>query len=110
MSQSLLANAFGVRDGYEYVRTAYQDGAVLFHLAVSADQFVCPHCQSRHVIRKGRRERSLQTVPIGLQPVFLVTEVPKCECKDCGAKFELAPFLPRRMSSTPKSSRRLPTR
>lgn len=106
MSQSLLYHAFGVRGGYEYVRTNYHHGAVQFHLAVKAEQFVCPACQSAHVIRKGGRERSLQTVPIGLKPVFLVTEVPKCECKDCGAKFELAPLLPRRTSTTPKRSRR----
>jgi transposase len=107
MSQSLLYHAFGVREGYEYVRTDYQQGAVRFHLAVKEDQFVCPDCQSLKVIRKGWRERSLQTVPIGLKPVFLVTEVPKCECKDCGAKFEIAPFLPRRMCITPRSSQRL---
>ena len=106
MSQSLLYHAFGVREGYEYVRTEYHDGAVQFHLVAKQDQFVCPECQSRNVIRKGARKRSLQTVPIGLKPVFLVTEVPKCECKDCGAKFELAPLLPRRTSTTPKSSRR----
>lgn len=110
MSQSLMYHAFGVREGYEYVRTDYRQGAVQFHLAVQADQFVCPGCQSGNVIRKGRRARSLQTVPMGLQPVFLVTEVPKCECAACGAKFEIAPFLPRPMCITPKSSRRLPTR
>ena len=106
MCQSLLYHAFGVREGYEYVRTDYQDGAVQFYLAVKPEQFVCPTCQSANVIRKGGRERTLQTVSIGLKPVFLVTEVPKCECKDCGAKFELAPLLPQRMSTTPKSSRR----
>ena len=106
MSQSLLYHAFGVREGYEYVRTDYQDGMVQFHLAVKPEQFVCPGCQSDNVIRKGGRERLLQTVSIGLKPVLLVTEVPKCECKDCGAKFELAPLLPRRMSTTPKSSPR----
>ena len=107
MSQSLLYHAFGVREGYEYVRTDYQEGSVRFYLAVKPEQFVCPCCQSCNVIRKGGRERSLQTVPIGLKPVFLVTEVPKCECKDCGAKFELAPLLPRRTSTTPKRSRRM---
>ena len=106
MSQSLLSHAFGVREGYESVRTDYPHGAVPFHLAVKPEQFVCPGCQSVNVIRKGGRERSLQTVPIGLKPVFLVTAVPKGECKDCGAKFELAPLLPRRMSTTPNSSRR----
>jgi transposase len=109
MSQSLLYHAFGVREGYEYVRTEYHDGAVQFHLAVKEDQFVCPECQSRNVIRKGARARSLQTVPIGFKAVFLVTEVPKCECKECGAKFELAPLLPRPMCATPKSSRRTRT-
>jgi transposase len=77
-------------------------------LAVKEDQFACPKCESRNVIRKGARERSLQTVPIGFKPVFLVTQVPKCECKDCGTTFELAPLLPRPMRTTPKSSR--PTR
>ena len=106
MSQSLLYHAFGVREGYEYVRTDYQHGAVHFHLSVKADQFACPECRSANVIRKGARERSLQTVPIGLKPVFLVTAVPRCECKDCGAKFELAPLLPRHTSTTRRSSRR----
>ncbi len=110
MSQSLLYHAFGVREGYEYVRTDYREGTVQFHLTVQAALFVCPDCHSTHVIRKGARERSLQTVPIGLKPVFLVTEVPKCECKDCGAKFELAPLLPRRMSTTPRSSVLMSTR
>jgi hypothetical protein len=109
MNQSLLYRAFGVREGYECVRTDYEHGAVQFHLAVKADRLICPGCQSTQVIRKGGRERSLQTVPIGLKPVFLVTEVPKCECKDCGAKFEIPPFLPRPMCITPKSSRPLST-
>ena len=110
MSQSLLYHAFGVREGYQYVRTEYHDGAVQFHLAVKADQFVCPECGSRDVIRKGSRERSLQTVPIGFKRVLLVTEVPKCECKGCGAKFELAPLLPAPTCTTPKGSRRTRTR
>lgn len=110
MSQSLLYHAFGVREGYEYVRTAYHAGTVEFHLAVKPELFVCPDCQSRHVIRKGARTRTLQTVPIGLKPVFLVTEVPRCECKDCGAQFEIAPLLPTPTCATPKSSRRTSTR
>ena len=35
------------------------------------------------VKRKGRRFRELQTVPIGLKRVWLVTEVPQCECRAC---------------------------
>ena len=95
MSQSLLHHAFGVRQGYEYWRTAYGEGCVRFFLLVKPELLVCPECGSREVSRKGRRFRELQTVPIGLKPVFLVTEVPKCECRECGQRFEVTPpFAP----------------
>ena len=42
-----------MREGYEYVRTDYQAGAVQFHLAVQAELFVGPACQSAHVMHKG---------------------------------------------------------
>jgi transposase len=97
MSQSLLYHAFGVRGGYDYVRTVYEGGAIRFVLAVRPGLLLCPQCGSAEVSRKGRRFRDLQTVPIGLKPVFLVTEVPKCECGSCGQRFEVVPPLPRRM-------------
>jgi len=106
MNQSLLFHAFGVREGYEYQRTLYEDGCIRFVLEVKPDRLVCPHCQSREISRKGRRWRELQTVPIGLKPVFLVTEVPKCRCRDCGETFEVSPPLPRRMSATRTGSKR----
>jgi transposase len=96
----LLYHAFGVREGYEYVRTEYHQGTVEFHLAVEGRLLVCPHCQGREVIRKGKRFRRIQTVPIGRKPVFLVTEVPRCQCRRCGAVFEVSPLLPQRMSTT----------
>jgi transposase len=101
VSQSLLYHAFGVREGYEYVRTEYHHGTVEFHLAVQSQLLVCPHCQVRDVIRKGKRIRRIQTVPIGRKPVFLVTEVPRCQCRQCDAVFEVSPLLPRPMSITP---------
>ena len=100
MSQSLLYHAFGVREGYDYVRTEYHHGTVEFHLAVQVRLLVCPHCQERDVIRKGKRFRRIQTVPIGRKPVFLVTEVPRCQCRQCGQVFEVSPLLPRPMSTT----------
>jgi hypothetical protein len=79
MSQSLLYRAFGVREGYEYWRTEYGEGCVRFFLLVDPELLVRPCCQSREVSRKGRWFRELQAVPIRLKPVFLVTEVPKCQ-------------------------------
>ena len=101
MSQSLLYHAFGVREGYDYVRTEYHQGTVEFHLVVASRLMVCPRCQGREIIRKGKRFRRIQTVPIGLKPVFLVTEVPRCECRPCGQVFEVAPPLPQPMPTTP---------
>ena len=106
MSQSLLYHAFGVREGYDYVETQYQDGCIRFVLAVRADWIQCPVCGRKEVTRKGRRFRELQTVPIGLKPVFLVTEVPQCQCAACGKRFEVAPPLPRPMRATRTGSRR----
>lgn len=97
----MLYHAFGVREGYEYLRTEYHQGAVEFHLGVAERLLVCPHCQGRELIRRGKRWRRIQTVPIGLKPVFLVTEVARCECRGCGRVFEVAPPLPRRMCTTP---------
>ena len=97
MMQSLLARAFGARRGYEYVRTVYGKGSVSFVLVARQELLVCPRCGSREVSRKGRRFRQLQTVPIGLKAVWLVTEVPQCQCRACGRSFEVAPLLPRHM-------------
>ena len=46
MSQSLLYHAFGVRKGYEYVWTLYEDGCIRFVLAVQPELLVCPKCKS----------------------------------------------------------------
>jgi len=101
VNQSLLYHAFGVREGYDYVRTEYHHGTVEFHLAVQSRMLICPHCEGRDVIRRGKRFRRIQTVPIGLKPVFLVTAVARCQCRQCGQVFEVSPLLPRRMSTTP---------
>jgi transposase len=107
MSQSLLYHAFGVRKGYDYVRTVYADGCISFVLTTRQELLVCPRCHSAEVSRKGRRFRQLQTVPIGLKPVWLVTEVPQCKCLACGQSFEVSPLLPRLMSPTRTGSRLL---
>jgi transposase len=108
MNQSLLQKAFGVSGHYRCVRVDYHWGSVQFHLDLKAEALVCPQCRSAQaVIRKGRRGRILQTVPIGLKPVYLVTEVARCQCRRCEVIFEIAPPLPERKSITPASSRSL---
>ena len=101
MSKSILTEVFGVAEGYELVRTEYEGDFLRLHLDVQDSQFLCPACGSREVSRKGRRHRELQTVPIGLTPVYLRTEVPDCACRDCGARFELSPPLPPPIAGSP---------
>ena len=101
MNESILTQVFGIKEGYDVVRTEYAGDFLRLHLDVQDAQLVCPKCASDQVSRKGRRHRELQTVPIGLTPVSLVTEVPDCECRACGRRFEVAPPLPRPIVGSP---------
>ena len=67
MSTSLLYHAFGIR-GYDYVRTDYRDGQVIFTIAQDPHDCRCPACGSRDVISRGHAERRFLNVPIGTRP------------------------------------------
>ena len=107
MNDTFLYHAFGVRKGYEYVNTKYVEGSIIFTLAVKEEMLLCPQCGSNDVVRKGKRYRKIKTLPIGLREVFLNTEVPKCECKNCVKTFEVSPPLPRHTSITLGNSKTL---
>lgn len=108
MNQNLLQKAFGVSWHYRCVRVDCHWGSVQLYLELKAEALVCARCRSGEaVIRKGRRCRVLQTVPIGLKRVYLVTEVARCQCRGCGAIFEIAPPLPGRRCIIRVSSKSL---
>ena len=66
-----------------------------FHLGVKGESIQCPHCQGHEYWRRGKRQRRINTLPIGPKEVVLVVEVPKCECRVCGKSFEHSPpFAP----------------
>jgi transposase len=50
------------------------------------------------VVKRGRYERWLRTVPIGFKPVWLCVDVPRVECRDCGGirRIDLRIAEPRR--------------
>ncbi len=83
MSTSLLYHAFGVR-GYQYARTDYRGGDVIFTVRQDAAKCRCPACGSARLVSRGRVERRFRTVPIGGRAVFLDLAVPRVECRDCG--------------------------
>jgi hypothetical protein len=54
MSTSLLSHGWGIV-GYQYQRTSYIQGTVVFRIARDPTTLQCPVCESRRVIRRGAR-------------------------------------------------------
>src|SRR6516225_8363426 len=82
MSTSLLYHAFGLR-GYDYVKTDYTQGQVVFTVQQRPYTCRCPECDSRDVIHHGHETRSFKTVPIGHKPVTILLPIPRVECRAC---------------------------
>jgi len=83
MSTSLLYHAFAIR-GYEYVRTEYRGGNVVFTIQQPSKTFRCEACGSRDVRPRGRVERRFQSLPIGSRSTVVVLPIPRVACQACG--------------------------
>ena len=82
MSTSLLYHGFGIR-GYQYIRSHFKEGKVVFSIKKDPTSLRCPCCNDWHVIRHGETMRCFQTVPIGKRQVFITLPIPRVECRDC---------------------------
>jgi transposase len=83
MSTSLLYHGFGIR-GYEYVRTQYHGGQVIFTIRQDARSCRCEACGSRDVRPKGHAKRQFHSLPIGGTSTFVVFPIPRVACRNCG--------------------------
>ena len=83
MSTSLLYHAFSIR-GYEYVRTAYQDGQVIFTIDQESTTVRCEACGWRDVQPRGHAERRFGPLPIGRRATIIVFPIPRVACRTCG--------------------------
>jgi transposase len=100
MSTSLLYHAFGIR-GYDYGRTDYRGGQVIFTIAQDPADCRCSACGSREVISRGHAERRFRSLPIGSRPTAVVLPIPRVECHACGAVRQVdVPFADPRRSYT----------
>jgi len=90
MSTSLLYHGFGIQ-GYQYVRTQYQGGAVTFTIHQDPSEYRCPDCRSRQVVRKGQNPRRFRTLPIGGKPVFVLLAIQRVLCLACGLIRQVRP-------------------
>jgi transposase len=83
MSTSLLYHAFGIR-GYQYTRTEYQGGQVIFSIQQEPESCRCPACGSARVIHRGQVQRRFRSLPVGSRATFVALPIPRVECQDCG--------------------------
>ena len=81
--QSLLYHGFGIKD-QDYIKTSYDGGEIVFHIRTKAEKLRCCDCGSSNVVMKGKQSRKFKTLSIGLKPVFLIADVQRLQCKDCG--------------------------
>jgi len=84
MSTSLLYHAFGIR-GYQYTRTDYHAGQVLFTIHQDPQTCRCCACGSPQIVHRGRVQRRFRALPIGRRATFIVLPIPRVECLTCGA-------------------------
>jgi transposase len=100
MSTSLLYHAFGIR-GYDYVRTDYQGGEVIFTIRQDPDDCRCSACGSREVTSRGHAQRQFVSLPIGSRKTSVVLPIPRVECRACGLVRQVeVPFAEPRRSYT----------
>src|SRR5215471_7043025 len=100
MSTSLLYHAFGIR-GYDYLRTDYQDGQVIFTIAQNPADYRCSACGCRNVLSRGHAQRRFRSLPIGSRTTAVVLPIPRVECTACGVVRQVkVPFADPRRSYT----------
>jgi len=102
MEETLLHEVFGVSKSYRSTRTEVKQGGVFVAVEPLDKLYICPECRSRDVIRKGKRTRRVQTLPIGFHPIYLEVGVPRCQCNSCRHIFEIAPPFAQLTRTTPK--------
>ena len=97
MSTSLLYHAFGIR-GYQYVRTDYRGGEVIFTISQNLKTCRCSACGAHEVQSRGGAERRFRALPIGSRPTAVILSVPRVQCLVCGVvrQVEIAFADPRR--------------
>ena len=86
MSTSVLYHGFGFV-GYQYIRTEYREGAVIFTVSRKKFHLRCPVSKSKRIIKHGSHLRWFHSLPIGKKATYIKSEVTRMECKDCHIEY-----------------------
>lgn len=98
MSTSLLYHGFGIR-GYQYERTEYVEGGIVFRIRQPRETCRCAVCGSSAITLRGQTERRFRGLPIGAKKVTIVLPIPRVECQSCHAVRQVrVEFADRRLS------------
>jgi len=100
MSTSLLYHGFGIR-GYQYVRTQYEGGDIIFRIRQDPMKLRCSQCGSKQIIRRGKVDRLFRSRPIGNKRVWIALAIQRILCLSCGVLRQVkVHFADRRCSYT----------
>ncbi len=83
MSTSLLFHAFGIQ-GFQLKKTEFANGNIIFHLSQDPHNLRCSGCKSSRVIKRGKRVRTLRSIPIGNKKTFIEVPHQRVKCLECG--------------------------
>lgn len=79
---SLFYHGFGIT-GYDYCSTAYREGNRTFTISRKKFNLCCPVCKSKEIIKHGSLPRWFHSLPIGKKAIYMKTEIPRVEYKEC---------------------------
>lgn len=82
MSTSFLYHGFGL-SGYQYVRTCFEKGTIIFKVKQNKADICCSNCKSKRFVYRGKKLRRFRATPIGSKQVFIELEVPRIMCFAC---------------------------
>lgn len=83
MTTSLLYHSFGLRKQI-LLKTEYKYSVITMKVKTKEDKLQCSNCKSWDVIKKGKKERLFRGIPIGSKVVYIIAEIQRLKCKDCG--------------------------
>ena len=100
MSTSLLYHAFGIR-GYQYVRTDYRGGEVIFTISQNLKTCRCSACGAHEVQSRGGAERRFRRCPSAAGRPRLSCPSRACSVWSVESCGRLRSLLPIRDAATP---------
>jgi len=89
MSTSILYHGFGIR-GYHYVRTEFQQGAIIFTVEKDRSALRCPNCKTRDVNKRGSLPRFFHNLSIGRKQTYIRLDIPRVFCHRCNTVRQIA--------------------